>query len=317
VNDDLPVLLGIDVGGTKIDLALATLDREIVERRQLRTNAAAGAEQVVRRACELARSLVENRRARVVAVGAVSPGVPQPDRVLLAPTIGGWEDLRFAEAVRSGLAGLVDPAVPVVVGNDVKAGALAEHRAGSLRGARTGVYLNLGTGVATAVVVDGTVLTGAHGAAGEVAYQLTAPGQPGAADHRAPLEELVGGRAIDDLATRVVGHPTTAVEALKSDDEAMRTALEPALQALDVALVNACCLLDPDLVVVAGGLMGAAEVLLPRLRRAVDRGAPVPPDVVAAHHPFDAPLVGAILLAAGALDDGRTSDDNRATKEYA
>jgi glucokinase len=220
--------------------------------------------------------------------------------------------------VRASLAGLVDPAVPVVVGNDVKAGALAEHRSGALRGARTGLYLNLGTGVAMAAVVDGVVLTGAHGAAGEVAYTHTAVGQRGAADDRAPLEEIVGGRVLDEAASRVVGRPTTSVEALRSDDEALRTALEPALAALDLALVNACCLLDPDVVVVAGGLMNAAEALLPRLQHAVDRGAPLPPTVVAAHHTFDAPLIGALLLAVDALADRPPRTQPRlATKELA
>ena len=301
MNQVLPVLLGVDVGGTKVGVALATLDLRIVERGQIETRADDGAEQVVRRACALARSLVEARGARVVAVGAVSPGVPQHDRVLLAPTIGGWEDLRFAESVRSGLAGLVDDDVEVVVGNDVKAGALAEHRSGGLRDATTGLYVNLGTGIAMAVVVDGVVLAGAHGASGEVAYQHTAPGQAGAADDRAPLEELVGGRVLDETATRAAGRPTTVVEALRSDDPTLRTALEPALAVLDVAVVNACCLLDPDVVVVAGGLMNAADQLLPRLQDAVTRGAPLAPRVVAATHTFDAPLVGALHLAAAAL----------------
>jgi glucokinase len=306
VTDDPPVLLGVDVGGTKVSLALATLDSEIVERRVIGTFAADGAQQVVRRACELARSLVQAHRVRIVAVGAVSPGVPQPDGVLLSPNIDGWEDLRFAEAVRAGLGDLIDADVAVVVGNDVKAGALAEHRSGGLRGARTGLYLNLGTGIAIAAVVDGVVLAGAHGAAGEVAYQHTAPDQLGVADDRAPLEELVGGRVVDEATTRVAGRPTTAVEALRSDDTALRTALEPALAALDVTLVNACCLLDPDVVVVAGGLMNAADALLPRLQRAVDRGAPIAPRVVAARHTFDAPLIGALLLAADAFAERPT-----------
>nr|WP_269778678.1 ROK family protein [Microlunatus antarcticus] len=299
-------MLGVDVGGTKVGVALATPELEVVARGQIETRADEGAEQVVRRACALARSLVEAHGVRVIAVGAVSPGVPKTDRVLLAPTIGGWEDLHFAASVRSGLGALIGDDVDVVVGNDVKAGALAEHRSGGLRDATTGLYVNLGTGIAMAVVVDGVVLTGAHGASGEVAYQHTAPGQAGAGDDRAPLEELVGGRVLDEATTRAAGRPTTVVEALRADDASVRSALEPALAALDVALVNACCLLDPDVVVVAGGLMNAADALLPRLRRAVERGAPVAPTVVAARHTFDAPLVGALHLAADALQDHQT-----------
>jgi len=314
------VLLGVDVGGTKVDVALATPAREVLERRRLRTNATEGADQVVARACALARELVAAHSARVVAAGVVSPGVVRPDRVLLAPNIDGWGALHLEEALRAGLAGVVEAGVPLVLGNDVKAGALAESREGALRGSRTGLYLNLGTGVAMAAVVDGTVLSGAHGAGGEVAYAQTAPGQTGAAEDRAPLEELVGGRSLDTLASRVAGRPTTAVEALLGDDEALRSALAPALDALDVALVNACCLLDPDVVAVAGGLTGAASVLLPRLQRAVDRGVPLPPHVVGARHSVDAPLVGALLLAAdatGAPHAVRGSTPRLPTKELA
>ncbi len=295
-------------------MALAAPDATVLERARLRTNATEGAEQVVVRACALARELLDARgthAGEVVAVGAVSPGVPQRDRVLLAPGIDGWGDLHVEEALRAGLGDLVGPATPLVVGNDVKAGALAEARTGALHGSRTGLYLNLGTGVALAAVVDGVVLTGAHGAAGEVAYAQTAPGQAGAADDGAPLEELVGGRALDALASRLAGRPTNAVEALRSADPRVRDALAPALDALDVALVNACCLLDPDVVVVAGGLMGAADVLLPRLQHAVGRGVPLPPRVVAAHH-ADAPLVGALLLAADAHANADTDTDTDA-----
>ncbi|GAA1900879.1 ROK family protein [Lapillicoccus jejuensis] len=298
-----PLLLGVDVGGTKVQVALARPDGTVVDRRTGPTRAADGAEQVVARAADLARQLLTARAGRLVAVGAVCPGVPGPDGVLLAPTIDGWEDLRFADALRQRLGRLVGPGVPVAVGNDVKAGAASEAASGALVGSRCGVYLNLGTGLALAVVVDGVVLCGAHGVAGEIAYQLVAPGTPGARDGRAPLEEAVSGRVLDDRAAAAAGRRTTGVEVLLGDDVALRESLEPALALLDLALVNACCLLDPDVVVVAGGLVRAGDVLLPRLRRALERGVPVPPVVVPAHRPYDAPLHGALLLAERALGE--------------
>lgn len=296
-----PLLLGVDVGGTKVQVALATPDRTVVARRVAPTHASAGAEQVVRRAADLARELLEEHPGRVVAVGAVCPGFPADDRVLLAPNIAGWEDLPFARTLRAELGSVVGSHVPVEVGNDVKAGALVEADSGALAGSRCGVYLNIGTGLALAVVVDGVVLGGAHGVAGEVAYQLVAPGSSGVADGRAPLEETVSGRVLDDLATAAAGRPTTAVEVLLGDDPRLRAALEPALAVLDLAVVNACCLLDPDTVVLAGGLVRAGEALLPRLRGAVRAGVPVPPLVTTARFPYDAPLHGALLHADRAL----------------
>lgn len=298
-----PLLLGVDVGGTKVQVALAHLDGTPVGRLTGPTRARDGADQVVARAADLTRELLATHPGRLVAVGAVCPGVPGPEGVLLAPTIDGWEGLRFAESLRARLGRLAGPRVPVAVGNDVKAGTASEAESGALVGSRCGIYLNLGTGLALAVVVDGVVLGGAHGVAGEIAYQLVEPGSTSVADDRAPLEEAVSGRVLDELATAAAGRRTTAVEALLGDDAALREALEPALALLDLAVVNACCLLDPDRVVVAGGLLRAGEVLLPRLRRALERGVPVPPVVTPAHRPYDAPLHGALLLADRALGE--------------
>ena len=164
-------VLGIDFGGTKIALATATLDGELMECDRLETDAAGGAIQAVERAFvrgeELVAAAAENRDGRCVAVSAVSPGIVFEDHVALAPNVPGWQELKLPALLRERFA----PA-PSAVGTDVKAAAVAELRWGSLRGADPAILLILGTGIAAAIVVDGEVLQGANGAAGEIGYSL-------------------------------------------------------------------------------------------------------------------------------------------------
>lgn len=97
--------------------------------------------------------------------------------------------------------------------NDVKAAALAEITHGALAGVHCGIFVNLGTGLAAAIVLDGRVVDGATGAAGEIGYQIPGP-VPGAtlppayAQGHAPLEEAVSGSAIAQRVTR--GLPSSA-----------------------------------------------------------------------------------------------------------
>jgi glucokinase len=301
------VVMAIDFGGTKVALATATTDGRLLKRSVIPTDARSGAEPALARALEAARALVAESGAPLAAVGAVSPGIVLDDRVLLAPNVPGWESIPLARRVRDGLADGVTPLPPerVVTGTDAKAAALAEMRHGALRDSRLGVFLNLGTGLSVAITAGGRVLTGAHEAAGEIAYQLTQPGQPGCATGAAPLEATVSGRALGERASAASGVRLTGVEALHDDDPRVVEVVEDALGHLEMALTNMCCLLDPDRIVVGGGLLRAADVLLPRLRAALERGVPFPPALTTAHFPQDAPLFGALTLA---LDSLGTTD---------
>src|SRR4051794_23708919 len=150
-----------------------------------------GAEQAVERALDTAADLAAGLGGLMCAVGVASPGIVLADRILLAPNVPGWTELRLGERFTGAFGG------PTVCATDVKAATLAEARWGNLRDIHSGVHLNLGTGIAVGVLVGESVLTGAHGAAGEIGYNLrSANGRVGPHDGHAPLEEVVGGGAI-------------------------------------------------------------------------------------------------------------------------
>jgi glucokinase len=294
-------VVAIDFGGTKLDVATATLDGRVLATERLQTAAADGAEQAVERALACARGLRDATATatggRLAAVGAASPGIVLDDRILLAPNVPGWTELALAVRLRDGLG--LDA---VVCATDVKAATLAEARWGALRDADPGVFLNLGTGLAAGIVTGGRVLHGANGAAGEIGYALRGTGDDrGAATGHAPLEEHAGGRAIGER-----GGAASAAELFAradAGDSAAERLVHDALDELAVHVANLAVLIDPARIAVGGGLMGSAERVLAALRRRVDQAAPFPPEVVAAHFTHDAALRGAIGLALDAVPE--------------
>jgi glucokinase len=293
-------VLGIDFGGTKVALAVARRTGEILARDRLATAARHGAEQVVQRVLAAAGRLISRGEllsgGSCAAVGAVSPGIVLPDRILLAPNVPGWGDLHLAELLSDGLGRL-----PVAVGTDTKAGALAEWRWGSLAGADPAIFVSLGTGVAAAFVAGGRVLKGAHGAAGEIGYNLRRTEAGGRASG-APLEEYAGGRALGLRGGALLGHPITAEELFRvaGNDGRAAELVTKALDELAVHVANLAVAIDPARIAVGGGMMGSAEMILPALGRRLQQAVPFPPDLVPARFVLDAPLRGAIALAADA-----------------
>ncbi|MHB9857394.1 ROK family protein [Streptomyces sp. YIM S03343] len=304
-------VIGIDFGGTKTELALADAHGTVLSRVRLDTLAQHGPDQILARTGEAARRLAREADERfgvpVTAHAAVAPGIVQPDRILLTPNLPGWERLalstRLAEELGTPELGTPEVGTPeVAVANDVRAGALAELRFGALRDADPGLYISLGTGIAAALTVGGRVVAGAHQAAGEIAYINPggAPLDAVAAGH-APLEELVGGKSLGDRAQELLGTPIGAAGLFRSTDPAARDLAEHTLTVLAGTLANLSALVDPARIVIGGGMMAAADVILPALERLLAGATVFAPELRAAHFRKDASLHGAIALALDSL----------------
>lgn len=287
-------LLGIDFGGTKMALALAGADGTILERRRLPTNAGDGAERALGRALDAVEKLVSDAGQPLLAAGVATPGVVRPDGIDLAPNVPGWGELRLAEALTERIG-----AVPVTVWNDVNAAALAELRHGLLRDADPGLVLGLGTGVAAALTVGGSVVRGFHGAAGEIGYSPVGSGPLAAGEPH--LEAVFAGRVLDDLAA-ARGLPGGAASLVA--DAAAGELVDERIDALARAVAGMCLLADPRRIVVFGGLTGSARIV-ERLAAQLRAQLPFAPEVVVSPFAHDAPLVGAVELALdGAAEAG-------------
>jgi len=298
-----PFVLGLDFGGTKIAMAVCEPSGERIARYAINSNGADGARISFDRGIVAARELMaESAPGRdLIAVGASTFGIPFDDHVELGPAIPGWEELEFGRELREAF-----PGARVTMTTDVKAAAAAEARWGSLAGCDPAVYLNLGTGLAVAIVVAGRVVAGAHGASGEVGYNLRAIADVGAAlDQRTMLEETVSGLALGRRATRERGRATTAEEVFMAGpaDPVAARLVQEFSDELAYHLVNLAILVDPQRIAVGGGMVRSFERIKPALERALRAGVPYPPELVLAEFPYDAPLMGALALAVEAAQE--------------
>ncbi|GHJ36701.1 ROK family protein [Streptomyces sp. TS71-3] len=297
----LDFVLGIDVGGTKVAVATAARDGRVLRRTRIDTDASRGALQTVERALDTAERLRAETSAetggRCLGAGVASPGVVHEDRVLMAPNIPGWGELSLPALVREHL-----DIAEVAAANDVKAAGLAEARWGALRGVDPGIYLNLGTGLAAALVVGGRVLGGAHNAAGEIGYLLRGPHDTaGAASDRAPLEEYFSGMGLARRGAELLGGSPTAADLFGSTEPRVRELVDEALDQLAVHVANLATTLDPQRIAVGGGMMRSAERIFPVLRARLGEAVPFPPELVPSAYPNDSALHGALALILDAL----------------
>jgi glucokinase len=303
-----PVILGLDFGGTKIAVALCDLSGNRIADTVMATDAPAGAASVFERAIATARELLVTGApdCELVAVAAATFGIPFEDRVELAPAIPGWESLAFGHELRAAF-----PGVRLCMATDVKAAALAELRWGALAGSDPSIYLNLGTGLATAIVAGGKVINGAHGAAGEIGYNLRDPADVGRPkSERVTLEDVVSGKALAEIARAELGRQLSTPELFDraETDPAAARIVEAFVRELAQHVVNLAVAVDPARIAVGGGLARSWDTLAPALRDALDAAVPFPPELVLAEFPFDAPLIGALALgveaAAAVLGEG-------------
>ncbi len=298
-------VVAIDFGGTKVAVATADMMGRILKQMRLDTHASLGAQQLLERTitatCILIEQTVVDVGGRCVAAGVVTPGVVHEDGILLSPNIPDWDRVSLHETMRAGLS------IPTVaVANDVKAAAMAELLWGALQGSDPAVFLSLGTGIAAAIVVGGRVLTGAHGASGEIGYNLRSVlDTSGAAQGRAPLEEAIGGRFIGEHASLLLGEDLSAAAVFAHSDIRARFLVDEMLAELATHVANLAILIDPARIAVGGGLMSSGEVILQALAFRLGFAVPFPPEIVPARFLNDASLYGAIALALTASGNAR------------
>lgn len=323
-------VLGIDIGRARLRTAVADLSGEVRARIDVPndgTTADAVADAVVAAARQVLRE-AEVTADRVVHAAVATPGVfdQESGRIRYAANLPGWGRAGLVERIGGQLGG-----PDLSVHNDANLAALGEYAFGAGQGSRLFVYVLVGTGLGIGIVADGELFTGAHGAAGEVGFLPVslAALDGGALDGGALDGALDGardgsrdGRAVDeDEAAAARG----ALEDAVSADAVVRTAralgLDEVASAKDVfdaartgqpaavaavrkegerlALVVSAvsAVLDPDLVVLGGGVGHSADLLLDPVRESLRLLTPLRPRVAASALGDDAVLLGAIATA--------------------
>jgi glucokinase len=297
-----PVVLGLDFGGTKIAGAVCDLTGRRLGSTTIDTRAVDGAQASLERALVAAQALLESSAPGrpLAAVGACTIGIPSEDGIALATNIPGWGDLALDRELRRIFG------VDVRLATDVKAAAHAEAEWGALVGCDPAIYVNLGTGLAAAIIANGVVLTGRHGASGEIGYNLRRVEDVGRAlEDRIPLEWAVSGMALNRR-TRELASDMQSAEiafARATTDPRMAALVADFVAELSFHLVNLAIAVDSARIAVGGGMVRSWHHLYAGLRQALDTAVPFPPELVRAGFPYDAPLMGALAIGAAAARD--------------
>ena len=300
LRPDAAFVLGIDLGGTKLHIALADMQGAVVaESIEPTTNegGAAVVAQIGRMSdALLAQADVAPKRLRGAVMG--SPGIVDPNSgaIVIAPNIAGLDSLDVRSALRQRLG------VEVAIENDVNLAAVGEHWRGSSRKARSFAFIAVGTGIGMGVFADGQLIRGARGAAGEIAY-LPLGGDP--YDARGlRLGTLETAAASAGIAARYVGlggAPGLTVreifDALETD-EAARVTIDEVGRVIATAVLAVHSVLDPEIVIL-GGSIGARPELKLRIEAHLARCMREPVRIELSALGTRATLLGAI---GGAID---------------
>jgi glucokinase len=227
-------------------------------------------------------------RSTVCAVGVATPGpIDAPRGVVTAtPNLPGWRDVPLGRMIQEEFG------LPTYLENDANAAALAEQRFGAGRGADDMIYVTASTGIGGGFILDGRLYRGATGAAAEVGHMTILPHGPRCGcGNRGCLEALASGAAIAREARERIarGVPTLMAELAEGDldhisakmvaqaaeqgDAEAREIIDAAMTYLGVGMANLVNILNPQLLVIGGGLTKMGPRLFDPVRRAVDRQA--------------------------------------------
>ncbi|MGO9976603.1 MAG: ROK family protein [Solirubrobacteraceae bacterium] len=308
-------VIGVDMGGTK--LLAGVVDGTLsVHHRVQRTVVGLDQSAVLETVIE---AVTEIRARAAEEIEAVGFGIPclfdrRTGRAVVAVNLA-LADINFADVMAERLG------LPVFVDNDANTAMLAEHRAGAARGASEAALLTIGTGIGGGLLLGGRVYRGAIGAGAELGHMvidMDGPRCQGNCPNRGCVESLASGTALAREARRIASeHPDSGLaqavaagreptgplvtELAHDGDESAIEALALIGSRLGVALASIVNMLNPEVIVIGGGVIAAGEFLLAPARAEVAARA-LPPSrdyvrIVAARFGVEAGMIGAAALA--------------------
>ncbi|WP_339187897.1 ROK family protein [Paenibacillus sp. FSL R5-0490] len=313
-NETAYYVCGIDIGATRIRIALSDLNGEIIAYRTYPMVVQGAYERGEATMLELLRShmnelLDENHLNwdQIQCIGFGIPGVVLPESGRINRIVDPLAGLEEAFSLES-LSGAFP--CEVILENDVNLAALGEYRSGVAAGYPLFVFFSIGTGTGAGIMVHGQLLRGLGGLTGEIAEMLVDDGRR--------LEEVLSADGLMQLAKDYLDqHDELLLEAADSGADALHRHLTPEklfeaarsgeVEALDIlqqysqkiasALRQISVVLAPDLIVLGGGVGGNGDVLLPLLRQIISEQFPVQPQLICSKLGEQAVVTGAVQVA--------------------
>lgn len=275
--------VGIDLGGTGIKAGLVDENGKIIEKATCPTLVERGAKPVVTDMAKLSLEVIKKAGKTLDDVKAIGIGLPgiQDPRTGIIPFCTNlyWHDVPVVEWMRE----IVDK--PVYIDNDATVAGLAESVAGVSAGVKNSVFLTLGTGVGGGIVINGKVYSGAHGVGSELGHMITViDGEECTCGNRGCWERYASATAMIRMGREAARkHPESALaigvngdfekitarvvtDAAKNGDPVALEVFDRYVYHLCVGIVNIINFLDPEVIVLGGGVSNAGAFLLDKVR---------------------------------------------------
>ena len=310
-------VLGVDIGGTKIAVGIVDRDGKILAQGRTPMVANGTPEAALEAVVCGIDSMLSSSAVDIEGIGICAPGPldPKSGIVLNPPNLPCWRNFPLAEKIRAKYS------VPVRVDNDANAAALAETLWGAAQSFRYVFYATIGTGIGTGIVFDGAIYHGKTGSAGEGGHvSIDYRGPVCGCGKRGCIEILaagpaIGARARDKVAAEMSRGKTLldlvkgnviaitsqhVREAFESGDPLAREVLEDTVHLLTIWLGNIVDLLDPDVIVVGGGVAAMLRNFFEEIKYGVPdwcvnpRASEIP--LLMAHYGADAGIAGGAAL---------------------
>ena len=278
--------IGLDVGGTTFKAGVVTEDGRIVHKDAMPTGIERPYQEIIADMAALCRKVAADAGIAMSEIKSIGVGVPGlfDNKTGMIPfcTNLGWHDIPFVAEMKKHLD------TPVYGDNDATVAGLAESVAGVSAGIRDSVFLTLGTGVGGGIIIDGKPYSGAHGCGSEIGHMMIKMGgELCTCGNYGCFERYASATAIIREARKAVAeHPESSmlaacggdpeklnakivIDAAKAGDETAKTVFDGYVHALAVGIINIINMLDPEVIVLGGGVSAAGEFLLDAVREAV------------------------------------------------
>ena len=290
---DLGGVLAADIGGINLRFAAADIRGRILSKHSVPTPTSpdpADLRETIVSSLSVLRGEVAGP-VRAVAISVAGVVDPATQAVSLAVNIPGWHDVDLEEW----LAGFDD--APVLVDNEANLAAVGERAKGCAQGVDNVLFVAMGAGIGAGLILNGRLFRGARGGAGEIGYLRKAPAGTGT-----DLEQEAAAGALVRRYLEHGGRPSVTdskrvFEQAADGDSAAAKAVSEVIDELGVGIANVIGVIDPEIVVIGGGVAAAGATLIAPLRERITPLVPAMPDLVLSELGPEAALVGATTWA--------------------
>lgn len=282
--------IGVDLGGTDIKIAVVNSSGGIVYSDKVPTEAQMGYNHTINNIIKAIRNILQNNNldiSQIDSIGVGCPGQVDPctGLVKFLPNIPGWINIELTNILEKELG------IPAAIDNDVRTALLGEHKYGAGKGYDNIVCITVGTGIGSGIIINGKLVRGANASAGEIGHLILQDtgGKFCGCGGTGCFETLASGPAIVEMAEQyVLGGKSAKFKELAADgaitpelvaraaelgDEVARSIFKKAGYWIGIALSSVANLLNPEIIIIGGGVAQAGDLLFDPIRKTVQERA--------------------------------------------